>query len=180
MRDFFCLPRFLKNIGIFLLNWQYKCFMKINKVTQIIISAGIIVLVASLGSIFVNLGMNWFDSLKKPSEWIPNIVIPIVWTIIYLSFAIINFFWIRKGGIPKTTWILMIVNGALNIVWCLLFFTLKQLFIGNIAIILNLIAGVLLWVSIYKEEKLYAYILSIYPIWLSIATSLNLALWILN
>ena len=139
-----------------------------------------IVSVAVLGSVFVNLGMDWFNSLTRPTQWIPNIVIPIVWTTIYLTFAVINFLWFKKGGIPRTTLILMIVNGILNVLWCLTFFTLKLTFIGNIVIILNLIAGILLWVNIIKTQKLFAYILSIYPIWLSIATTLNLAMWILN
>ena len=74
----------------------------------------------------------------------------------------------------------MIINGALNVLWCLVFFTLKQLLLGDIVIILNLIAGFLLIADIFKTKKLYGYILIIYPIWLSIATTLNLALWILN
>ena len=153
---------------------------KNSKTLHIILSFVFIAVVAGLGSLFVNLGMDWFNALSKPTQWIPNIVIPIVWTVIYIAFAVINFFWIKNSSIPKTTWILMITNGILNILWCLIFFTLKQTFLGNIVIILNLIAGILLWISIYKAKKLYAYILSIYPIWLSIATTLNLATWILN
>ena len=153
---------------------------KNSKTLHIILSFAFIAIVAGLGSLFVNLGMDWFNALSKPTQWIPNIVIPIVWTVIYIAFAIVNFFWIKNSAIPKTTWILMIVNGILNVLWCLVFFTLKQTFLGNVVIILNLIAGILLWISIYKDKKLYAYILSIYPIWLSIATTLNLATWILN
>lgn len=139
-----------------------------------------IILVAVLGSVFVNLGMDWFNGLVKPSQWIPNIVIPIVWTIIYLAFAIILFIWYRKGEVPKNIVIHLIINGVLNVLWCLTFFTLNLTFIGNTVIILNLIAGYILWININKVEKTYAYFLTIYPIWLSIATTLNLALWILN
>ena len=151
-----------------------------NQVVKIIISSVFILVVAVLGSIFVNLGMDWFNQLLKPTQWIPNFVIPIVWTIIYLAFAIINFLWIRKGSIPKKVVDLMIVNGVLNVVWCLVFFTLQQLFLGNIIIIINLIFGFFLIYNILKTEKTYGYILSIYPIWLSVATTLNLAVWILN
>lgn len=145
-----------------------------------IISFVVIILVAALGSVFVNLGMDWFNSLKKPTQWVPNVVIPIVWTVIYLSFAVINFIWLKNDDIPKSTVILMLINGVLNVLWCLTFFTLKLLLVGNIVILLNLIAGFVLIVDIYKYKKLFGYILSIYPIWLSIATTLNLALWILN
>lgn len=139
-----------------------------------------IVLVAVLGSIFVNLGMDWFNSLNKPSQWIPNWVIPVVWTIIYITFAVVLLKWTSKEELNKSTFALLVVNGILNILWCLVFFTLNLTFIGNIGIILNLIAGIALWVNIFLQKKNYAYFLSIYPIWLSIATTLNLALWILN
>ncbi len=139
-----------------------------------------IVLVAVLGSIFVNIGMDWFNALTKPSQWIPNWVIPVVWTIIYVTFAVVLLIWSGKEEIAKSTKILLIANGILNILWCLVFFTLKLTFVGNIVIILNLIAGIALWVNIFIQKPIYSYWLAIYPIWLSIATTLNLALWILN
>jgi len=151
-----------------------------NKLKNIIISSVFIILVAVLGSVFVNLGMDWFNTLTRPSEWVPNVVIPIVWTVIYLAFGVINFLWFKKSTIPTHIIVLMIINGILNVLWCLVFFTLNQLLLGNIVIILNLIFGIILLVNIFKQEKVYGYILSIYPIWLSIATTLNLAVWILN
>ena len=151
-----------------------------NKLKNIIISSVFIILVAVLGSVFVNLGMDWFNTLTRPSEWVSNVVIPIVWTVIYLAFGVINFLWFKKSTIPTHIIVLMIINGILNVLWCLVFFTLNQLLLGNIVIILNLIFGIILLVNIFKQEKVYGYILSIYPIWLSIATTLNLAVWILN
>ena len=139
-----------------------------------------IAVVAGLGSVFVNLGMSWFNGLTKPTQWIPNIVIPIVWTIIYLAFTVILLLWQNKDTIPLKTIILLIVNGSLNVLWCLVFFTLNLTFIGNIIIVLNLIAGFWLWLDILKQKPIYGYVLTIYPVWLSIATTLNLALWILN
>ena len=139
-----------------------------------------IVVVAVLGSVFVNLGTDWFGGLNKPSQWIPDVIIPIVWTVIYIAFAVILVLWTNKEDLQKSTMVLLIINGILNVLWCLIFFTLKQTFGGNVAIILNLIFGVALWVNIFTKQKLYSYILAIYPIWLSIATTLNLALWIMN
>ena len=152
----------------------------LNKNLKIIITIGSILIVAILGSIFVNIGMDWFNGLTKPSMWIPSFVIPIVWTIIYLSFTIILTKWINVKEIPPKTAILLALNGILNIIWCLLFFTLKQTFLGNITIIINCIFGYILIFNIYSQNNLYGKILIIYPIWLSIATSLNTAIWILN
>lgn len=165
--------------GINIDSTEYNNNMK-NQVRNIVLSSLFILIVAVLGSVFVNLGTDWFNSLSRPSQWIPNALIPIVWTVIYIAFAIINYLWIRKGGIPKRIIILMIINGVFNVLWCLVFFTLNLLFIGNIVIILNLIIGYILIYNIFKSEKIYGHVLSIYPVWLSIATTLNLALWILN
>ena len=151
-----------------------------NNVLRIVGVVAPIVLVAVLGSVFVNLGMEWFDALVKPSQWIPNWVIPVVWTVVYVTFAVILLLWSSKEEIPTGTKVLLIVNGILNVLWCLVFFTFKLTFAGNIVILLNLIAGVVLWVNIFLQKKNYAYFLAIYPIWLSIATTLNLAMWILN
>lgn len=154
--------------------------MNKNKTLQTILIWISLIIVAVLGSIFVNLGMDWFMNLNKPNEWIPNILIPIVWTVIYLTFAIVLSIWANKEKLPKNIIILLIINGILNILWCLIFFTLNQLLLGNIAIILNLIFGFKLLFDINRENSLYAWILVIYPTWLSIATTLNLAVWILN
>lgn len=155
--------------------------MKTNsKTIKILIIVASILTVAILGSIFVNLGMDWYATLARPSQWVPDILIPIMWTIIYLSFAIVLAIWVNKTILPKSTLILLIVNGIINVLWCLLFFTFNLTLIGNITIILNLIFAILLTINIYKNQKSYAYILSIYPLWVCIATTLNTAIWILN
>ena len=139
-----------------------------------------ILAVAILGSIFVNIGMDWFEGLIKPSQWIPSFVIPIVWSVIYIAFAVILILWLKDDKIPTLTFVLLIVNGVLNVLWCLVFFTLQQTFLGNIVIVLNLIASFWLIFEISKFKKVYALAVLIYPIWLSIATTLNIAAWILN
>lgn len=145
-----------------------------------IISTVLIVIVAALGTLFTQLGMSWFDGLIKPTEWIPSFIIPIVWTIVYLAFAIILIKWQNKQDLTKENIVLLVINGVLNVLWCLVFFTLKQLFIGNVIIIINTLFAIRLIFEIAKEDAMYGLILSIYPIWLCIATSLNTALWILN
>ena len=151
-----------------------------KKSLQITLSLVGIILVAGLGSLFVNLGMEWFNALTKPSQWIPNIVIPIVWTIIYVLASIVLVLRINREEDNQAINALFIINGILNVLWCLCFFTLKLTFIGNIVIILNLVLAYLLVIHLLKERKLYGYLLSIYPLWVSIATTLNTALWILN
>lgn len=151
-----------------------------QRVINYIIIIASILAVAGLGSIFVNLGMEWYDTLNRPTYFVPNFLIPIMWTIIYSIFAIVLCNWVSKEDLPKDTIILLILNGIFNVLWCLLFFTLNQPLWGVVSIVLLLILAYLLVANIYKYNKVYAYFTALYPIWVSIATTLNLALWILN
>ena len=139
-----------------------------------------IVLVAVLGSVFVRLGSDWFNALNKPMQWIPNFIIPVMWTIIYSLFGIVTVLWLRKEDFPLSIKWLLIINGILNVLWCLVFFTFKLTLIGNIVIVLNLIAGIVLFVVMNRYKPIYSYMIAIYPVWLSLATTLNTCLWILN
>ena len=145
-----------------------------------IITVLAIVAVAGLGTLFVNLGLDWFKTLSKPSNFIPSIIIPIVWSVIYITYAVILCIWQNKTPLPNKTLILLILNGIFNILWCLFFFTLNNTLLGLVAIIFNLILAIILTIDIYKKVPLYSYLLSIYPAWLCLATCLNLATWILN
>ena len=156
--------------------------MKTNKqkiISYVAVIASIL-LVAVLGSVFVNLGMDWFGSLETPSRFVPSFIIPIVWTVIYSIFAIVLCNWTSKENLHKSTLILLIINGILNILWCLFFFTFNNTLLGNIFIVLLLISAWLLVADIYTKKPNFALFTLIYPVWVSIATTLNLALWILN
>ncbi len=147
---------------------------------NIVITLVSIIVVAVLGTIFAQLGMGWFEGLDKPTEWIPSWIIPIVWTVIYLLFAYVLIKWQGKTPLTKENIILLVINGVLNVLWCLVFFTLNQLFWGNVIIIINALFALRLYFEICKQDALNGLIISLYPIWLCIATTLNIAVWILN
>lgn len=154
--------------------------MKKQKIVSYIVIIVSILIVAGLGSVFVNLGIDWFNTLNKPSQFVPNWLIPVVWSVIYAIFAIVLCLWVSKKPIPKNIVWQLVINGVFNILWCLTFFTLNLTFLGNVTIVLLLIMAYVLIISINKYEKTYSYFTAIYPIWVSIATTLNMALWILN
>ena len=158
----------------------YNSSMMKKDYFKYVIAFSALLLVAVLGTVFVNLGMDWFDTLVKPSEWVPNIVIPIVWTVIYSLFAIYLWFAIKNDRLDAETIALLIANGILNVLWCLVFFTLNSLLWGLIVIIINLILAAVLLIEMQEKDKFFSYFLTLYPVWLSIATCLNLACWILN
>ena len=139
-----------------------------------------VLLVALLGTIFTNMGLDWLTTLDKPNEWVNNALIPIVWTVIYLSFTIYLIYVSYKDKINKTLLTYLVINGILNVLWCLVFFTFKNIFLGLAIININLLSSFFLLIEIFKISKIWGYYLMIYPTWLTIATCLNLAIWILN
>ena len=122
-----------------------------------------IVSVAVLGTIFTQIGMAWFEGLIKPTEWIPSFIIPIIWTIIYLLFVYILIKWQSRRPINQESIVLLILNGILNVLWCFVFFTLSQLFLGNILIIINALFGLRLYLEICKNDAMNGLLISIYP-----------------
>jgi tryptophan-rich sensory protein len=154
--------------------------MKKNKLLDYGIPVLSVSLVGLLGSIFVKKGMSWFEKLDKPTQWIPSAIIPIMWTIIYTITILYIIHLLRKEKWNNRIVSLLVINGILNVLWCFTFFTMHQLFGGLIVIILNLHASVLLLKEISKTSEVYSYLMLVYPGWLSLATCLNMASWILN
>ena len=139
-----------------------------------------VVAVAAIGGVFVALGKKWFSGLERPDQFPPDYVIPIMWTIIYVVFAIDMCLFVVKTGFPKKVLALLIVNGIQNVLWCLLFFALGQTFLGLVVVVLVTISAFCLIFEMAKHSMVSFYLTAIYPIWTCIATCLNLAMWILN
>lgn len=154
--------------------------MKKEKIVLLIIFLLGIILVAVAGSLFSNMGMAWFEELQKPTEWVPSITFAIVWAFVYVLFAIYTFFAIRNDWLDNDSVVLLIINGVLNVLWCFVFFSLQSLLGGLIVILLNLVAGYMLFAHLWKKSRTFGFVLTVYPLWLSLATCLNLAVWILN
>lgn len=155
--------------------------MKKDKIVNLIVLWIGIIVVAVLGAVFTSMGMAWFDGLQKPAEWVPQMTFGIVWTVIYVAFAIYVFVAIRRNWMDKDTIILLGLNGLLNVIWCVVFFSVQSLLGGLVTILFNMVLAFMLFAHIAKKGgRTVSLILTIYPLWLALATCLNLAVWILN
>ena len=144
---------------------------------KVLISSLVIVyLVAFIGSLFTsgNTNSGWYQQIK-PSITPPNYIFPIVWNILFFLIALSLYFaWINsKGNLKKKIFIVFAISLILNILWSVLFFSLKQPAIAFIELLI-------LWLSIiamisvsYKADKKAAYLLIPYLLWVSFAGVLN-------
>lgn len=119
----------------------------------------------------------WYNSTPKTAITPPNVVFPIVWSILYLLLAIYLFLLLTSSSL-KESWkahSLFILQLCLQLVWCQVFFGEGMLFYGLIVLI---IADFTI-VALIRETKnlglkLY-YLLYPYLIWMVYATLINLS-----
>ncbi len=126
----------------------------------------------------------WFPTLIKPSFNPPPWVFAPVWSLLYTMMGIAaGLVWSRIDFETETVrkaLLFFAIQLALNALWSLLFFGLKNPFLALIEI-------VLLWLMIYetyvkfiKIDKIAGYLFVPYLLWVSFATVLNAGIWWLN
>ena len=144
--------------------------------TAIVISeaAGII------GSLFTASAIpGWYASLIKPQLAPPNWVFGPVWTTLYALMGIAAFL-VWKRGLErrevKTALAIFVGQLALNTLWSIIFFGLKNPGAAFIEIILLWLAILATIIAFAKISKPAAWLLVPYLLWVSFAGYLNYAI----
>ncbi len=135
-----------------------------------------------LGSIIGLLTNNniYFNSLIKPALTPKGFIFPIVWTILYIIMGISYGRLSSTNKLDNNTKYIYYLQLIVNLIWPIIFFTLKQRFISLIWIILLAILVLLMIIKFYKKEKWVGLIQIPYLLWVLFATYLNLFFFILN
>lgn len=156
-----------------------------SKSLKIVIFAFISLVLGSIGGLITTPAIpTWYANLNKPFFSPPNWLFGPVWTILYIligiSFALI---WNKyKKGDKKIVAAMKLfgIQFLLNLIWSPVFFGMKNLFLALVVI-------VAMWYFILKTIKAFAkidktssYLLYPYFAWVSFASLLNFAVWILN
>lgn len=139
-------------------------------------------LVGVVAGLFTSMGMDDYKQAVKPALTPPDIVFPIVWTILYALMGISAArIWLSKPTKERNHG--LIIWGAqlfFNFFWSLIFFNLQAY---GFAFFWILILWALIVAMIYtfnKTDRLAAILQIPYFLWVTFATYLNLMVWILN
>ena len=139
-------------------------------------------LVGVVAGLFTSMGMESYAAAQKPALTPPNIVFPIVWTILYALMGISAArIWLSPPTKERNHG--LILWGAqlfFNFFWSLIFFNLEAY---GFAFLWILILWVLIIGMIYifnKTDRLAATLQIPYLIWVTFAAYLNLMVWLLN
>ncbi len=149
---------------------------------KLILSIGLCLGAGGVGSIFTTSAIpTWYAILNKPLFSPPNWIFAPVWTILFILMGIsLYLVWIAKDRLKQKAFNIFFVQLALNVLWSILFFGMKNPLFAFFDIIVLWIAIFLTIKSFYKIDKLAGNLLIPYIAWVSFAALLNLSIVVLN
>lgn len=135
----------------------------------------------ALGSWLMNNGPNsdWYLNLDKAPWTPPGWVFGAAWTTIMVCFSVYLVFLFIKN-FNKKKLILFIIQVLLNVSWNYIFFNQRLVLFALVTITLLTSVIFYLFITYYKEQERFSFLLLPYMVWLCIATSLNLYILIHN
>lgn len=138
--------------------------------------------IGGLSALFTNMGMDDYRLAQKPALTPPEIVFPIVWTILYTLMGISAArVWIASedkgsnGGL-----MLYAIQLVVNFFWSVIFFTLQAYSFAFFWLLFLWLLVLLMIISFSKTDKIAAYLQIPYLLWLTFAGYLNFMVWMLN
>jgi translocator protein len=148
-----------------------KRFFKLLVAVVVCEGAGII------GTVFtINSVATWYTTLNKSFFNPPSWVFGPVWTILYFLMGVSLFLaWEKKANLK---W--FYIQLVLNALWSPIFFGLQNPALALVDIIFMWVAILMTIKVFWKKNRLSAYLLIPYFIWVSFATILNLSIVLLN
>jgi translocator protein len=155
-----------------------KEFLKLAVAIAVCQGAGII------GSIFTVPAIEtWYAALVKPSLSPPNWVFAPVWITLYTLMGISLYLVWRKSTKENCHCFalqLFLFQLSLNVVWSYLFFGLQEPLLALFGIVfLNVVVVLVMW-RFWYIQKVAAYLLLPYAVWIAFAMYLNFMIWQLN
>ncbi len=134
-----------------------------------------------VGASTVPANMEWYRSLVKPPLTPPDAVFMPVWELLYLLLGVSAFLALQHKTKHSTrATALLLMQLVLNAMWTPVFFGLHHLAGACILILIMLVEGAFLHRAFKRQEKLAAWLLWPYWMWLCFATYLTAGCWLLN
>lgn len=125
---------------------------------------------------------SWYSTLNKPSFNPPNYLFGPVWSVLYILMGIGLYLILQtpKSAMRTKSIMLFAVQLILNLSWSFIFFNAQSPFAALIIIGLLWIAILMMMIYFHTLSPIASYLQIPYLLWVSFATVLNAAIWILN
>ena len=140
----------------------------------VVLSAAVIGNLATIPNIPV-----WYAGLVKPSFNPPNWIFGPVWSTLY-AMMVLSFWRVLLRDAPRPAIAVFIVQMALNGFWSVAFFGMHDIALA-LGVVLLLEALILLTIFLFARiDRLAAWLLAPYALWVGFASILNAAILSLN
>lgn len=155
-----------------------------HNIWRLIIAIGLSLSAGAIGSIFTMPAIpGWYAVLQKPDLSPPDWLFGPVWTMLYILMGVAAFIIWKRGLDKKEVKIALVIFGiqlALNVLWSVMFFGLQDPGLALIEIIVLWLAILFTIIVFYRISRVAAFLLLPYILWVSFASYLNYAIWMLN
>lgn len=120
----------------------------------------------------------WYPTLVRSPLSPPNVLFPIVWTVLYLLMGVSLGECFRTGNMRAVVpWVLQL---ATNLLWSFVFFWLRDPLLGVATIILLIVLTLWYMSSAGRTSSWAAWLMMPYLLWLLFATYLNWYVYVNN
>lgn len=120
----------------------------------------------------------WYPTLVRSPLSPPNVLFPIVWTVLYLLMGVSLGECFRTGNMRAVVpWVLQL---ATNVLWSFVFFWLRDPLLGLATIILLIVLTLWYMSSAGRTSSWAAWLMVPYMLWLFFATYLNWYVYVNN
>ncbi len=158
--------------------------MNRNDIIKLVISVLVSLAAGGIGSLFTFKAIpTWYAGLKKPPYTPPNWAFGPVWTTLYILMGISVFLIWQKGltmdGV-LLAFTLFWIQLVFNALWSIIFFGMKSKWGGVITIIVLWFLILATMITSFRVSGWAGALLIPYILWVSIASYLNIGIWLLN
>ena len=138
--------------------------------------------IGGLSALLTNMGMESYKAAQKPPLTPPDIVFPIVWTILFTLMAISAArVWLTDNSRLRNHGIIVyFIQLFFNFFWSVLFFNFQAYGLSFLWIIGLWILILLMIVKFYRADKIAGLLQIPYLLWVTFASYLNFMVYQLN
>ena len=136
-----------------------------------------------IGSLFTSPNIvNWYAFINKPSFSPPNWLFAPVWTLLYILMGISAFLiWQKRDNLQtKPALTFYGLQLILNALWSIIFFGMHNPGLALLEIIILWLFILITLIKFYKINKTAGLLFIPYLLWVSFASILNYAIWMIN
>ena len=158
--------------------------MDLSNIVKLVISILASFAAGGIGSLFTFKSIpSWYAELKKPRYTPPNWLFGPVWTTLYIMMGI-SIFLVWRNGLTMNgvllAFTLFWIQLVLNALWSIIFFGIKSKGGGVITIIVLWFLILATIIASFQVSVWAGALLIPYIVWVSIASYLNIRIWLLN